>query len=58
MSIEEVSDRFEIYDLLVRYCTAMDTENLDLFDDIFTPDAIIDYKEMGGKRGKLEENSS
>ena len=55
MSIEEISDRFEINDLLVRYCTAMDMRKFDLFDKIFTPDAIIDYTEMGGKRGNLEE---
>jgi len=55
MSIEEISDRFEINDLLVRYCTAVDTGNFDLFDDIFTLDAIIDYTEMGGKSGNLEE---
>ena len=48
MSIKEISDRFEINDLLVRYCTAVDTRNFDLFDDIFTLDAIIENTSLDG----------
>jgi hypothetical protein len=51
MSIEEISDRLEIQDLLVAYSHAVDTRNWDAFDDVFTDDALIDYTEMGGSRG-------
>ena len=48
LSLEEISDRFEIQDLLVAYCHAIDTRNWDALDDVFTADAVIDYTEMGG----------
>ena len=52
---KELSDRFEIQDLLVKYCDAIDTQNWDVLDTIFTQDAVIDYTEAGGARGSLEE---
>ena len=55
MTLEEISDRFEINDLLVRYCTALDSQNFDDFDEIFTPDAVIDYSAMGGACGSVAE---
>ena len=58
MSIEEISDRFEINDLLVRYCSALDERHFDLFDDIFTPDAVIDYTEMGGTSAGIWKKSN
>jgi hypothetical protein len=51
MSLEEISDRLEIQDLLVAYSHAVDTRDWDAFDDVFTDDALIDYSEMGGSRG-------
>ena len=51
MSIEEISDRLEIQDLFVRYTYALDTQDWDAFDDIFTPDALVDYSAMGGNVG-------
>ena len=53
MSIEEISDRLEIQDLFVRYTYALDTQDWDAFDSIFTPDAQIDYTAMGGSVGDL-----
>lgn len=55
LSLQNMSDRFEIQDLLTRYCTAIDSRNWAALDDIFTPDAIIDYTEAGGARGTLSE---
>lgn len=52
---KEISDRFEIQDLLVKYCDAIDTQNWDVLDTIFTDDAIIDYTEVGGACGSLPE---
>jgi 3-phenylpropionate/cinnamic acid dioxygenase small subunit len=55
MTLQEISDRLEIQDLMVAYSHAVDTRDWDAFDDVFTPDATIDYTEMGGSRGTLEE---
>lgn len=55
MDLKEISDRMEIQDLMVSYCYAIDSSNWDALDEIFTPDAIIDYSEMVGVRGNLTE---
>jgi len=55
---QEISDRLEIQNLLVSYCDAIDGRNWDLLDNIFTPDAVIDYTEAGGARGNLEETKT
>ena len=53
MSIEEISDRLEIQDLLTAYSHAIDTRDWDALDDVFTPDARVDYSAMGGSDGDL-----
>ena len=53
MSLEEISDRLEIQDLFVRYTYAIDTQDWDALDQVFTPDAFIDYSAMGGSAGDL-----
>jgi hypothetical protein len=55
MSLQEISDRLEIQELLVRYSHAVDTRDWDLFRQVFTDDAVIDYTEMGGTRGGVAE---
>ncbi len=55
LSLQEISDRFEIQDLLVDYAHAIDQKNWDALDDIFTEDAFIDYSVMGGAKGSLLE---
>ena len=55
MTTQQLSDRFEIQDLLVDYAHAIDTKNWDALDDVFTEDAWIDYSEMGGAKGTLAE---
>lgn len=55
MSLQEVSDRFEVQDLLADYAHAIDQKDWDALDDIFTADAVIDYTVMGGPRGSLPE---
>lgn len=54
LSLQEISDRLEIEDLMVRYSHAVDTRQWELLDEIFTPDAHIDYTAMGGPAGDLE----
>jgi len=55
LTVQEMSDRFEIQDLLVGYCYAVDDLNFDVLDQFFTDDAIIDYSEMVGVKGTLSE---
>jgi ketosteroid isomerase-like protein len=55
MDLGEISDRMEIQELMVTYCYAIDDHDWDALDDVFTPDAIIDYTEMVGVKGKLPE---
>jgi hypothetical protein len=55
LSPEEVAHRLEIDDLLTRYTIAVDDEQFDLLDTVFTPDAIIDYTSGGGIRGSYPE---
>ena len=54
MTLQEISDRFEITDLLTDYCSAVDSKNIDAFDLIFTQDACIDYSKAGGPRTDLK----
>lgn len=48
MDLQEISDRLEINDVLIRYTRAIDTGDWDRLDTVFTPDARIDYTESGG----------
>ena len=42
-----LADVYEIQQLLYRYATALDTRQLDLLDDCFTPDARLDMSVAG-----------
>jgi ketosteroid isomerase-like protein len=55
LSLSEISDRLEIQDLLVRYADAIDRRDLDRLDQVFTPDAAIDYTAFGGIAGSYPE---
>ena len=55
MSLQEISDRLEIQELLVRYSHCIDTRDFDGLDEVFTPDAFIDYTALGGAKGNLKE---
>lgn len=55
MTLAELSDRFEIQDLLVTYTDAIDRRDWDALDEVFTSDAVIDYTAVGGIRGDLAE---
>lgn len=55
LSVQEMSDRFEIQDLMVGYCYAVDDRDFDALDNYFTQDAIIDYSEMVGVKGSVPE---
>lgn len=53
MSIEEISDRIAINDLLIAYCSALDNKDFDALDDVFTPDAFIDYSQFDAAKGEF-----
>jgi 3-phenylpropionate/cinnamic acid dioxygenase small subunit len=56
LSAQEMSDRFEIQDLIYRYAQIIDSKDFDaLATEIFTADAHIDYSVFGGSKGGLEE---
>jgi len=55
LSLAEISDRLEIQQLLIDYSTAIDKRQFDDLDLVFTPDAYIDYRAMGGIDGRYPE---
>jgi hypothetical protein len=52
LSLQELSDRFEIQELMSRYSNAIDSRDFDRLDSVFTPDAYIDYRALGGIDGR------
>ena len=58
LTIEEISDRIEINDVLARYCHAVDNRDWDAYRTIFATDAIIDDVVTGGIRSGVEEHVS
>ena len=52
LSLEEISDRLELQHLLISYSEAIDRREFDELDEIFTPDAYIDYRDTGGIDGQ------
>ena len=55
LSIQEISDRFEIQDLCYRYAQLIDAKQFDELREVFTEDAHIDYSVFGGAVGGLED---
>lgn len=55
MDLQEISDRFEIQQLMIDYSTAIDSRRFDDLDRLFLPDAYIDYSASGGTQGRFPE---
>ncbi|MFD1932092.1 nuclear transport factor 2 family protein [Nonomuraea mangrovi] len=55
MDEREVADRLEIADVLARYARAVDAGEWDRLSEVFTSDAVIDYRAAGGIVGGLAE---
>jgi 3-phenylpropionate/cinnamic acid dioxygenase small subunit len=51
LTLQELSDRAEIQDLLVREASAMDRRDWDLWQALFLPGAHIDYSANDGAQG-------
>ena len=55
LSLQEISDRLEIEDLVYRYAELIDAKDFDrLRDEVFCADAFVDYSVFGGSKGDLE----
>lgn len=50
-----MTDRLAIEEVLIRYTRAIDTGEWDRLDEVFTPDAAIDYTQSGGIEGSYAE---
>ena len=55
LSLQQISDRIETNDLLIRYTKAIDQKDWKLLDTVFMPDAEADYVSSGGIKGKYPE---
>ncbi|RRO15632.1 nuclear transport factor 2 family protein [Saccharopolyspora rhizosphaerae] len=51
---QQIQDRFNIEDALIRYTRAIDSGEWDVLDTVFTPDARIDYTASGGIEGDFD----
>ena len=56
LSLQEMSDRVEIQDVLTRYCYAVDDRDWDGYRRLFTQDAVIDDTITGGIKSGVEEH--
>ena len=55
MDLQTLIARAEISDVLTRYTRAIDFDEWDLLDTVFTPDAAINYVESGGIEASYPE---
>lgn len=53
MSPQEIADRFDIQELLTRYCYAIDDRDWQAFAQLFTADAELDFTAFGGPRADV-----
>lgn len=47
LSLQEISDRLEIQQLVVDYAKAIDRKDFDALDQVFAKEAYIDCRAMG-----------
>ena len=43
-----IGDRLDVQDVITRYAIALDTRRPDQLDEVFLPDARLDYRSIGG----------
>ena len=49
--LQRLADRIALQDLVIAYANAIDRRDFDALDQVFTPEAYIDYRAMGGIDG-------
>jgi len=54
LSLQEISDRLEIQDLVYEYSAIIDQKRFEDLRTVFTEDAYIDYSALGGPGGGLD----
>lgn len=54
-SLQELSDRVDLSDLVTRYATCVDHRDFAGLDEVFSPDAHVDYSASGGADGPWPE---
>lgn len=52
--LQELADRQDIDDVLVRYAHALDSHEWERLGAVFTPDAVADFLELGGVNEGLD----
>ena len=52
---DHAADHAAIREVLARYTRAMRLHDVDLMDDVFTPDAVVDYTAIGGSKSSWAE---
>lgn len=55
LTLQELSDRAELHALVVEYANAIDNRAWDRLDQVFTADAYIDYRALGGIDGRYPQ---
>ncbi|MFN2539428.1 MAG: nuclear transport factor 2 family protein [Mycobacteriales bacterium] len=58
LSLQELSDRFEIQDLIARYSQLLDRRAWDEMDALFTEDCVLDYTSTGAIKGTWPEHKA
>jgi 3-phenylpropionate/cinnamic acid dioxygenase small subunit len=54
LSLQQISDRMEIQDLLYRYADLIDRKRFEELRSVFSEDAHIDYSAFGGSVGDVD----
>ena len=54
-SLRLLADRLELQQLVTRYAYAIDERAFERLDEVFTSDAYIDYRAMGGIEGRYPQ---
>jgi hypothetical protein len=54
-AVQQLTDRLDLEAVLTRYAWALDAREFDRLDDVFTPDAFLDYTTAGGIKGHYPE---
>jgi len=55
VELRAIADTLEIQAVLARYVFAIDAKTLDALDEVFTPDAWVDYSNSGGAQGPYDK---
>lgn len=51
MTLQDLSDKVEINELLARYCHALDQKDWQAFQAVFVSEAVLDFTAFGGPKG-------